>query len=633
MINRFRKIIYLLLPFLLLPFNVNADEWLDYVIDKYDINIIVNENNSFDITEKITAKFNTEKHGIIRNIPMRNNVTRLDGTTSRNRGKLTNLSVDDPYTLSKSNGNYVIKIGSPDYTITGEKEYTIKYNYSIGKDPLKGKDELYFNIIGTEWDTSINNVTFSIIMPKEFDSSKLGFSSGSMGSTRSDNIKYTVDDGIINGYLEDSLNAYQGLTIRLELPDDYFIVNTTFEFGDYLLFFIPIIFLGISILLWSKFGRDEKPVETVEFYPPNNMNSLETGFLYKGKADNQDVTSLLIYLANKGYIKISEIEQKILFKTHKTFKITKLKDYDGNNFNEKLFLKGLFTKRPTISLSSLFKGELNASAETENNTEVMASDLQDNFYMTMNAILGNINTKENKNKVIERSSTNKKVFLLLMIGISYILIAYKVLIDYGNIELLIPAIIFPSTGFSIMFSGLLSDTKKISPVLFGLVFGGIPFAFMVLPALMNDVFYLIGYIIGILSVFGMFVCLRYLPKRTPYGNEMLGKLKGFKTFLETAEKDKLEALVLENPNYFYNILPYTYVLNVSDKWIKKFETISMKSPDWYDSTTPFNVTTFNSFMNETMSQASSVMSSSPSSSGSGGGSSGGGSGGGGGSSW
>lgn len=42
-------------------------------------------------------------------------------------------------------------------------------------------------------------------------------------------------------------------------------------------------------------------------------------------------------------------------------------------------------------------------------------------------------------------------------------------------------------------------------------------------------------------------------------------------FLETAEKEKLEQLVFEDPKYFYNILPYAYVLGVSDKWIKSLK--------------------------------------------------------------
>ena len=67
----------------------------DYVIDKYDINIIVNENNTFDITETITAYFNVSKHGIFRTIPLKNTITRLDGTTSTNRTQVTNVSVDN----------------------------------------------------------------------------------------------------------------------------------------------------------------------------------------------------------------------------------------------------------------------------------------------------------------------------------------------------------------------------------------------------------------------------------------------------------------------------------------------------------------------------------------------------------
>ena len=132
----------------------------------------------------------------------------------------------------------------------------------------------------------------------------------------------------------------------------------------------------------------------------------------------------------------------------------------------------------------------------------------------------------------------------------------------------------------------------------------------------------------------MVACLEYLPKRTPYGNELLGKLRGFKNFLETAEKNKLEAMVNETPTYFYDILPYAYVLGVSDTWMKKFESIATQAPSWYDSPNVFDMTTFETFVNNTMNSAQNAMSSYPSSdSSSGGGLSGGGSGGGGGSSW
>jgi uncharacterized membrane protein len=131
----------------------------------------------------------------------------------------------------------------------------------------------------------------------------------------------------------------------------------------------------------------------------------------------------------------------------------------------------------------------------------------------------------------------------------------------------------------------------------------------------------------------MAIIVNFMPKRNTFGNQMLGRIQGFKTFLDMAEKDKIEELAMNNPTYFYDILPYAYVLGVSDIWIKKFESLTLQPPNWYHGTGSFHPHTF---MASTMYSASHAMTSAPSQSGggsSGGGSSGGGSGGGGGGSW
>lgn len=69
--------------------------------------------------------------------------------------------------------------------------------------------------------------------------------------------------------------------------------------------------------------------------------------------------------------------------------------------------------------------------------------------------------------------------------------------------------------------------------------------------------------------------------RTKESAKRLGKILGFKQFIETAELARLKALVGDNPSYFYNILPYAYVLGLSDDWIKKFEHINIEPADWY----------------------------------------------------
>lgn len=631
---------------MLTPSKVSDYSYYDYVLDKYDVNIKVNEDNTFDVVETITAYFNESKHGIFRNIPLVNNITRLDGSKSTNRARITNLSVNNKYKVSRENGDYVIQIGDANKTLTGEQTYVIKYTYNLGKDKIKDYDELYYNIIGNEWDTAIGNITFTITMPKDFDSSKLGFSSGNTGSTDNSNIKYSISNNVITGKYTNILEKNEALTVRCELTDGYFSkAKNTIDPIIYIEFIIPILFLLISFYLWCKFGKDDKIIETVEFYPPEEFNSLEVGFLYKGYANNKDVTSLLIYLANKGYIKIKETERKSLFFKYKDFKIIKLKEYDGNNINEDLFLHGLFSRKNSTVFTPL--------AETSDTTypnETTSLDLYDSFYITMDKILSNINTKESKNTIYEKSTSNKKKFIILMMIATYFLITIPPIILFGQGQINVFSIFFPMIAFYFSLKMIFGDTEGFTitkhfgskilstaiVVIFGVLFGGIPWSIMVLPSLLYDINYLIVYVVGLICIIGMSICLKILPKRTKYGSEILGKLQGFKNFLETAEKDKLEALVEEHPTYFYDILPYTYVLDVSDKWIKKFEAISIMAPTWYEGNSNFDIVTFSSFINNTMSSAEDYMSSSPSPSSdgsSGGGSSGGGSGGGGGSSW
>ena len=128
------------------------------------------------------------------------------------------------------------------------------------------------------------------------------------------------------------------------------------------------------------------------------------------------------------------------------------------------------------------------------------------------------------------------------------------------------------------------------------------------------------------------------------GHELKQKINGFKIFLETAEKEKLETLVESDPSYFYDILPFAYVLGVSDKWIKNFEGITLERSHWYCGNTFSPMTMYYLMHNQMPNVTRSMISIPQSSSGSGlsgggglssggGGFSGGGFGGGGGGSW
>lgn len=629
-----------LLSICLLPNRVDAITRDDgYTINNYDIIIKVKENNVLDITENINVNFNESRHGIYRTIPLFNTITRLDGTTSKNKVQITNIKVNEPYTKSIQNGKLNLQIGDPDRTITGPKTYSIHYDYNLGKDPSKDYDELYFNLIGNEWDTNINKVNFTINLPKEFDSDNLGFSTGKFGSTSSNDVYYQVNGNTISGYTLKTLEQGEGLTIRLELEEGYFKnAKLQVDWKESLIYIFPILFPILCYNLWKKYGKDDKVVKTIEFNPPDGMNSLDVGFYYKGIATNKDVISLLLYFANKGYLKISKTQVPKLFGTRESFTITKLKEYDGNDWCEKTFLEGLFRKRRKDQSPYLI------GIQTIPSNKVTEEDLKDNFYITIRHILNDKKSKENQDKIFDSKSVRKKGSIMAAIVITFLMIIIPpFLTTYDFIGTFFPLFI-AALAISIYTyytaKALEEKTKKLPSILLMtlVIIIVLCISFFAFPnvLLAFDSITLTGYLIGLICIIIMTIFYRIIPKRTPYGIEILGKIKGFKEFIETAEKDKLETLVQDNPTYYYDILPYAYVLGVSNTWMKKFESMSYQPPNWYEGSTDFHISDFDHFMfsaTRTMTSALSSSMSSGSSGGSGGGSAGGGSGGGGGGSW
>ena len=142
-------LIFILVTILIFP-NQSFAANDGYTIYSFDININVNENNTFDITEIIVANFTTNEYGIIRRIPLTNTIEREDGIKNTIHAKITNLYVNEEYYKDISDGCLSIEIGDSDVYVTGLQKYVIKYTYDIGKDSVKNADEFFYNIIGDD---------------------------------------------------------------------------------------------------------------------------------------------------------------------------------------------------------------------------------------------------------------------------------------------------------------------------------------------------------------------------------------------------------------------------------------------------------------------------------------------------
>ncbi len=607
---------------------VSAQE--DVSITSFDISIVIDENGLMHIDQNIDAYFNVERHGIIAYIPQRYDMTwTLDsGTVDKSYYFPVNKVqvFGDNYSIDTDGyENVLIQIGDADRYVSGAKSYHYSYDVQMRDLDLDGLQALYYNLVGDGWAMNMDKVKFSITLPKEWPSD-IRFYSGGYGSSNEANVSYSINGNTLSGTLNEPLYNYSALTIYAPLDNEFF---TFIPATDYTIAALAIFSLisALTILLFFRFGKDEKAVEVVEFYPIDGLSSAQVGYIYEGIVDTRDVVSLIIEWAYKGYLTITEEDSH-----GKDFTLTKIKDIDETEIRAEITLfNKLFNNRELVTSEDL-KNTFYKSVE------FAKQDIQRHFY-------GN-----KSRRIFDPMATVLKIILAIfsMIPVGLLVAAQIYLNTYepataivvGAISLLLPVGLMIAWIVSVKFWPSLRKWQRtfttIFLIAFTLIFVIIAFVALSFAGLafwkILVMFVFIAINIGFTTV---------MDKRTELGTKYLGHILGLKNFIEAAEKDKLEMLIHDDPSYFYRILPYAYVLNISDVWSKKFETIVVEQPDWYSGPHPLNTYIFVTHLNRTLGSMSRAMTSVPQSAGRGGGGfssggggfSGGGFGGGGGSSW
>ena len=604
---------------------ISDDESSDvdpYVIDAYDVKATVDKYNKVHIEETIKATFNKYRHGIIRTINKVNHVARVDGSKSTVYAIISNIRVSSHSSAVREGGDSTsIKLGSSLTYAKRHETYRLSYDYDLGTDPLSSGDEFYFNIIGTGWNTNIGRVTFRITMPEEF-SGKPGFSTGSYGErSGSDIVKYNLNGRVIAGHTTGRLLAGEAPTIRLELPQGYFKLDPVKTTIAKFVFIVPVIAGIIALVLSIMILRKEKSKSTpvIQYTAPDGLNSLELVFANDNTIPHKNAASMAVYLANKGYLTI-DIDGE-------NFTLTKLKDYDGKNESERIFMNGLFN--------------------SDHPNKVAKAELEGEFYKTVSATISTISRGRLKTKYFEKHNRVKtilKVIQWVAIAILLICAGLATLLEQNPSEALgSMAFIIAFTVFPLFFV-LQPTTKQFSPVFTKVLC----IIVAITPAVVLQALYFrypTAIVTGISSIFIMIgaYITRDVITRTEDGYRVKGEIMGFKEFIETVDKPRLEALLAETPTLFYDIIPYAYVLGVHKKWVDKFEGIALQPADWYSSSEAFSYGIMASFVTEGLAGMSAsfsgfssvinLMTDSLSDGSGGGGFSGGGSGGGGGSDW
>ena len=341
----------------------------EYVIDRFHADVTILQDATIKVREEITATFKVRRRGIYRTIPI---VVQLEG--GRERGiHIYDIRVVDPsgnaYTtkVTREGDDLKIRIGDEDvfFPRGTTKTYHIEYEVygALNWFDDEGWDEraeLYWNVTGTAWGSSIGEASFSISFPKvsATDQLRARVFVGAYGSRRSvtqqglgstgsqgTGIKATVTDSSVTGSSTTELAAYAGLTAIISLPADVVPRPTQLEeflrrLKEYLAFFTPVMVALCLLPFWFKSGRDKKDgPPTVQFEPPDGLPAALAGTMIDERVDQRDMAAGIMALAVKGYLTVEPKEEGTMFKRQEVdLRLTDKTETEGlSKFEAKLY--------------------------------------------------------------------------------------------------------------------------------------------------------------------------------------------------------------------------------------------------------------------------------------------------------
>lgn len=582
-----KKIFVLAFLFLILTPFVGSANSHDWSITSFRSDILIEETGHVLVTEMIDTQF-VSQHGIFREIPYQ--YENADGSIFYTEIDILSVKQDGvpaKYEESRSGGYVVLKIGDPNRMIGGAHNYEIKYRAAGVLRPFEEYDELYWNVTGF-WGVPIASATATVRMPAgQGVISQAACYFGPYGSGDSCRLLGELHNNSIQFAVPRSLRANEGMTIAagytkglvpiltVEAPPSPFNASTLISFIVTLVVALGVVFF----LAWTR-GRDWMHIKAGEGarkrMPPFAHETIAAEYSPPEKLRPAEIGLLQDETADTLDISSTIVHLASLgyltIKKEELFKIFSFELTDYALIKQKD--PGAELRRYEVMLlEALF----------EKGDTVRLKDLRNTFYKDLKEIKDELYEEGIRRNFFEKNP--KKVRTRYLLG-----------------------------GVAAVFIGTFT---------FGIGLG------IVMPLIVGPslAIVLAGFIMVLLS--------RFMSRRSAYGRELWRRVRGYKLFIETAEKHR--ARFYEEQNLFFEVLPYAIVFGLAQKLSDAFAKMDIvpPRPSWYVGPGAFNPSAFASDMRGFSSTVSNTMASSPSgSSGSGGGGfSGGGFGGGGGGGW
>ena len=573
---------------------VSVDD--NYQFDKISVDIKVNKDKTFEITETLEVYFDEGgiNTGIIRDIQRKSRTTRIVDGKRKSGGYYiawlsdVKVTLDGGYckvteSLYNNDEFYSIKMQNPSGFIQGNTTHTfvLSYIYDLRDDKVKGFDDFTLDVLGYAMNFT-NEFEATITFPDDVDLSKVSY--------RTNDKKAWTPDALAGEYasIENGntihIKAYpqakeKGYTVQVILPDGYFTAQKTFYW--FYIIFAAIAFASIAVaaVIFIKCAIRKRPVEPVEFYPPEGVSVMRFASIWKLGAKNKHVAALILKWAGMGIITIEAdgstdcilkavVDPKAEYKDGKELSQRLLKPakqcFDTNG-EEKYFnylFSGIGGECFTFS-TAYFRRSANYTQEHE-------------LYNITEQLIKEGDTEPNV--AVKSNSKARTALLFICLIPTLMVVLYQSILNSAFLPLFF--LIFMVVGNIPILN--LDMMKIIIPVLFPIAFYAMPFGiFYALFGLTAYDYCGLIYIAPVVWALGAFVLRFFMPdRRTSFVLSDYGRMRGFKNFLLKAELPRIQVLFDDDPFYFAEILPYCYIMGISEKVQKRFAPLNIPVPEY-----------------------------------------------------
>jgi uncharacterized membrane protein len=349
---------FLIVALLLFALPAFARNWR---ISDFHSTITIDQNGGAFVVERITLVFSGQYNGIYRTIPVE--YPGPSGTNYTLFLKVASVTDEAGQSLkyeSKREGAYrKLKIYIPGAEDT-TKTVVISYSAPNATRFFDDHNEFYWNVTGNDWPVPIDHASALVQFPQNTAGSLRAQAFTGVYGSHDQESTSEVNGSQVQFETTNPLPMRGGLTIDVYIPKGELqrpgaLTRAIWFMRGNSGVLIPVWAFVVMFTMWYTLGRDPDPGLSVapQYEPPKDMTPAEAGTLIDDSTDPRDITSTIIDLAVKGYVKIHETQDQGLLFKHKDYEFELLKPADNNlASHEQVMLNNIFSyggQRTTLS--------------------------------------------------------------------------------------------------------------------------------------------------------------------------------------------------------------------------------------------------------------------------------------------